>query len=196
MLDIRAKPISDFLDAVDRVLNSNTFIIEFEISSPNLSESLTKYLNSVYFIDHILKHDLERKWSNLHYYDYDDDCYKIRPGNLLKENFIIKLKDHQFDKKQYLIGMLTGKYGFYSFYSQNKTAVEAEIIVENFISYISKNKEWKLLIVEPDFLVNTTDLTEDSKFDMGYFEGESPCNSSTVIQCQDKSYLLLTNGIP
>lgn len=196
MFDISAKPISDFLDAVDSVLNSNTFILEFDNNSASIYESLTKYLKSGIFIDQILKYDLERKWSNLHYYDFDKNCYTVKTGNLVKEGFSIKLKDYQPDKNQYLIAMLTRELGFYSFYSKNKTLVEAETIVENFIYFISKGKEWKLYILEPDFLANTSNLTNESNYDISYFENESPCNSSAIIQCHEKSYLIITNGIP
>ncbi|MFN8259019.1 MAG: hypothetical protein U0W24_25240 [Bacteroidales bacterium] len=196
MLDLTSPPVSEFLDALDIVLNSNTFILAFENNSKGIKESLTEFLNSGYFEDQIIKQDLDRNWNNLHYFDDEKDCYLVRQGRLIKHNFTIKIKEQPLDKEFYLTGMLTGKSGFVSFYSKYKKEEEAKYIVCNFISFITNQQEYEIYCIEPDFLVNTADPHQDLGFYLTYFEGESPNNSSTVIQCHDKSYLLLTNGIP
>ena len=49
-LDISQKPIKTFLDSVDSVLNSNTFLLEFEIKTDNIKADLFDFIRSDSFL--------------------------------------------------------------------------------------------------------------------------------------------------
>ena len=112
--DISAKPNKDFLDNVDLVLNSNTFILPFNIRLNNVSDSLQLFLATDNFQNLMLQQDKDRGWNNMHYFDKAGQ-QKVKPGNLLKENFklkcagliFIKVKTHFYNcsiiGKSYLV---------------------------------------------------------------------------------------------
>lgn len=197
-MEIQEKPIKQFLDSVDIVLNSNTFIVEFEIVNNNLEQSLYEFLLSENFIGQLAQQDIQRDWHNLHYYDNKAYCFKIKSGNLLEKNFELKINTPLFDKKEYLTAMLTGDTGkgsFFSFYGNEMDRHKAEIIIDNLTDYLSAyTGEWDLFTVQPDFL-KCTSKNYGRGEDLKYFEGDYGNDTATIIKYKNTGFLILTNGI-
>lgn len=196
-IDISSEPVKFFLDAVDAVLNSHTFLLRFDIDAGNLEKSFLSFLHSELFMKQLAQQDTERGWNCLRYFDSITDTYKFRHGNILSDQLQLKISSSTFDKREYLIAMLTGdttKGSFFSFYGKQLERKKAEVIVDNMTSFISENSRWDLFIVHPDFLKNSAEVAGKSD-DLYYFEGGNANDTATVIRCSDKGFLILTNGI-
>lgn len=197
-MNISEKPIKHFLDSIDIVLNSNTFIVEFEIVNNNLERSLYEFLLSENFISQLAQQDIQRDWYNLHYFDYKTNSYKLKSGNLLENNFELKIDTSPFDKKEYLTAMLTGdtdKGNFFSFYGNEIDRHKAEIIIDNLTGYLSVyTGEWDLFTVQPVFL-KCTSKNYGKGEDLKYFEGDYGNDTATIIKYRNTGFLILTNGI-
>jgi hypothetical protein len=194
--NLAAEPIRQFMDAVDLVLNSNTFILEFPVTDRDIHSSLRSFLSSPGFQSELLRQDRERGWSNLCLYNSDNDSYEVRPGLVVRDNFVLKLSGPHVSKSQYLAAMIKGDTSigpFFSFYLKQRPKEEAEAIVNALTSYLFKDQSWELLIVETSFLWNATDRF--STGEIYYFEEEGGNNSATVIADEKFGYLILTNGI-
>lgn len=196
-MDISVKPIKTFLDAVDIVLNSNTFLLQFDSRSTDLKTELLNFLRSESFIEQLANQDKERSWFNMHYFDNRTESYKLRKGNILKDKIELKIKELESEKSEYLMAMLTGdtaKGRFFSFYSRQIDKEKARAIVDFFTSFLSVYANWRLFIIEPDFLKDAVEVYSKEK-DLRYFEGDYGNDTATIILTNDKAYLLLTNGI-
>ena len=189
-LDISSKPVKDFLDGLDTVLNSNTFLLTFEIVNNSLENSFEVFIKSDDLINQIIYQDSKRKWYNMQYFDNSDNTYKIYPGNLINNPLELKINLPEVDKREYLIAMLTGDTSigsFFSFYSYQKERAEAEMIIDNFISYLSKTSNWNLFVVQPNFLKdNVQEYAKDGE--IKYFYGKVKKTFffpkfETIIQC-------------
>lgn len=106
--DISQNPVKLFLDTVDSVLNSNTFLLKFELKTENMNLDFSNFIHSESFITQISDQDKEREWFNMHDFDYKTKMYKLRKGNILKDKFELEIKEIEEAKNEYLIGMLTG----------------------------------------------------------------------------------------
>ena len=104
ILSLNATPVKHFLDSVDIVLNSNTFIVEFEIANNAIEKSLKDFLLSAGFIEQLTRQDSERGWNNLHYFDTESNSYKVKSGNLSEPVSSLLLENPKCDKREYLIG--------------------------------------------------------------------------------------------
>lgn len=196
-LDISQKPIKTFLDSVDSVLNSNTFLLEFEIKTDNIKTDLLNFIRSDSFIRQISNQDIEREWFNMHDFDYKTKTHKIRKGSILKNKIELEIKEIENGKNEYLTAMLTGdttKGRFNSFYSKEIEKEKAKAIVENLTSYLSLYSNWKLFYVEPNFLKNAVEIYSKDE-ELKYFEGDYGNDTATIILTKNNGYLLLTNGI-
>ena len=194
---ISAKPIKTFLDTVDIVLNSNTFLLQFDSKTTDLNSEFLNFLQSESFIEQLAYQDRERSWFNLHYFDNKAENYKLRKGNILKDKIELKIKEVENEKIDYLTAMLTGdttKGRFFSFYSKQIDKEKARAIVDNFTSFLSVYENWRLFIIEPDFLKDAVEVYSKDE-DLRYFEGDYGNDTATIILTKDKGYLLLTNGI-
>jgi hypothetical protein len=195
--DISRNPIKLFLDTVDSVLNSNTFLLKFELKTENMNLYFSNFIHSESFITQISDQDKERKWFNMHDFDYKTKMYKLRKGKILKDKFELEIKEIEEAKKEYLIGMLTGdttKGRFNSFYSKQIKKEKAKAIVDNLISDLSLYANWKLFFVEPNFLKDALENNLKNKA-LYYFEGDFANDTATIILTKGNGYLLLTNGI-
>lgn len=196
-MDISAKPVNDFLDAVDEVMNSNTFILRFHIFSEDVKKSLEPFLKSENFINQLLAQDGERDWFNMQYFDDVTASFIIKPGNTLNENFELIISGPSVDKREYLIAMLTGDTSvgnFFSFYSKQKERKVAEAIVDDFVSYLPFSGNYELFTMKPNFLKNTYHSSAKEN-EIQYFDGDYGNDTATVITCGDTGYLILTNGV-
>ena len=134
----------------------------------------------------------------MRYFDLETDSYKLRQGSIIKDRIKLKIKNIEIEKSEYLVAMLTGdtaKGRFNSYYSKQITKEKAEAIVDNFTTFLSVDSQWKLFVVEPDFLKYAVDVYSRNE-DLSYFEGDCGNNTATVIVTNNKGFLLLTNGIP
>ena len=196
-MDISAKPIKTFLDSVDSVLNSNTFLLRFDSKGSDLNTEFLSFLQSDSFIEQLAYQDRERSWFNMHYFDNKTESYKLKKGNILKDNIELNIKEVENEKSEYLTAMLTGdttKGRFFSYYSKQIDKEKARAIVDNFTSFLSVYESWRLFIVEPDFLKDAVEVYSKEE-DLRYFEGDYGNDTATIILTKDKGYLLLTNGI-
>jgi hypothetical protein len=196
-MDISAKPIKTFLDSVDIVLNSNTFLLRFDSKNSDLNTEFLSFLQSDPFIEQLAYQDRERSWFNMHYFDNKTESYKLKKGNILKDNIELKVKEVENEKSEYLTAMLTGditKGRFFIYYSKQIDKEKARAIVDNFTSFLSVYESWRLFIVEPDFLKDAVEVYSKEE-DLRYFEGDYGNDTATIILTKDKGYLLLTNGI-
>lgn len=196
-MNISVKPIKSFLDAVDIVLNSNTFLLQFDLQSTDMKTELLNFLRSKSFIEQLANQDKERNWFNLHYFDNKNESYKLRKGNILKDKIELKIKELENEKSEYLMAMLTGdttKGRFFSFYSKQIDNEKARAVVDNFTSFLSAYANWRLFIIEPDFLKDAVEVYSKDE-DLRYFDGDYGNDTATVILTNDNAHLLLTNGI-
>ena len=194
--DISPEPIKIFLDAVDSVLNSNTFLLRFDIHSDRIEDSLLSFLKSDDFMKQLTHQDIARGWHNLYNYDEHTESYKLRRGTILKEPMQLKIEKRS-DKREYLTAMLTGdttKGRFFSFYGKQLELKKAEAIVDDLTSFLTDHRDWELWVVQPDFLKDGVE-TYSKNEDLHYFEGGNANDNAVVIKCDEKGFLLLTNGI-
>jgi hypothetical protein len=196
-MNVSPKPIKTFLDAVDLVLNSNTFLLHFYAKTSELNADLANFLKSESFMEQLAEQDKERGWYMLHYFDEQTESYRLRNGNILKDSIALSIEEVQQERMEYLRAMLRGdttKGPFFSFYAQQLGVEEARSIVDDFSSFISGHSEWRLFIIEPDFLKSAVEVYAQEG-DLRYFEGDYGNDSATVILTRENGYLLLTNGI-
>lgn len=181
-MDIEEKAIKDYLDAVDTVLNSNTFIFEFTIAG-DFEESLYTYLKSESFINQLFDEDTSRGWFNL-------DYHKNRKS-ILNKNFVLEVTECD-NGTEYLISFLTAE-NFYSFYNKQLSYEKAKSIVLNFTGFLTgvEYSAWKLYKIKPNFLKSDK---EAKKAEASYFENFGN-DAATVLAFENKGYLLLTNGM-
>ena len=199
MTHLSRKPIKDFLDAVDLVINSNTFLLHFQLSSGNIKEELSSFIRSDDFFRQITEQDAERRWYNMYNFNYIDDGYTLKPGKLVKKDFDLKFKKKLVGPKEYLAAMLTANYeigNFISYYGKQKQPEEAIRIVDDFIFDLTAGKDLVYYIIEPDFLARGGEDRQPDFCEIYYFEGLHASDSATLLVSEQNAYLLLTNGIP
>ena len=196
-INITEEPIRTFLDAVDSVLNSNTFLLAFDINTKDIREALWNFLNDPNFIQQLANQDKQRGWYNLHNLNLDTQTYELKKGNIVKDESQLKIEIPHFDRKEYLIAMLTGdttKGRFRSFYHKQLKREIAEAIVNSLSYYLFSNKNWALYIVYPDFLKDAIEVYSKDE-SLRYFEGDYGNDNASILKCGKKGFLLLTNGI-
>lgn len=185
--------IDDFLDSADLVLNSDTFLLEIPLLSPDLEKEVAAFMASESFQRSLLKADIARGWFNMHTFTNSEELVP-KPGNVVKPDFYLKLRQSTIGAKDYLEAMLTAdgrKGNFHSFYRRQKNAFDAERLASAFLRQISGGKDLSLYILEPDFLVDSPTDPDN----LYYFEGKG-CDNTALITTGESGYLLLTNGIP
>ncbi len=182
----------EFIEGVDQVLNSNTFLLEAIISyndSKQATADMTVFAESGDIEKQIIKQDAER-WGN----------YSVsqRKGKMVKPNPILNLTVlAEADALLYLRSMLTvektiGK--FWSPYSKAMERSKADAILEAFIWELTLGQKWKFYTLNIDFCYAYGDKSSKVKI-LHYFEDEYSSNSASLIVREDnKAFLLLTNG--
>jgi hypothetical protein len=199
MLNIDNKAISEFLDAADLVLNSNTFLLSYMPAYPDdVKSSLETYLTSKSFQAEIIKQDHDREWYNMQMFDEAINGYVAYNCNLLKPDFQLKLLKLPIETKQYLIGILMADHtvgNFFSPYQTTKSRQAAEKLVDAFLESIMDDDQLHTFSIVPDFLFNAGINLERNENTIHYFEGETACDSATLFCLPQRHFLLLTNGI-
>ena len=187
-----------FVDAANRVLNSNTFILSFPLNGRDPEIALPAFLTSPEFMDQLLTQDLARgSHGFFHVYDYEKETYAVRTGELVKDQTPITFSAPVVEKREYLIAFLTGdtsKGNFHSYYGTQLDHKDAAQIVDGLILHITRDNPWQLFTLEPDFLTSAPETDTDDN--LYYFEQDGANNNAALITLADSAYLILTNGIP
>jgi len=195
--NINDKHIKKFLDKLDVVLNSNTFLFHTQLNFLNLEktkEDFSEYIRSLKFLEEILLQDEIRKWNNFRKYRQVDK--KLIP--FIKEKFELKAEEIPDENKvMYLQNMLSIEQEnptFRSPYNKQISSIEAEKVVLNFLNVVVKGQKWKLIKFNTDFgYPGTFGNVDPSK--MSYFEGGACDTVTVVITEKNDGFIILTNGL-
>lgn len=187
-----------FLDTVDKVLNSNTFLLKTEVDFNSVKQTkveISNFIKSNDFIHQILEQDVIRNWNNY----YEINHAQENDINFVKSDFEIKLEELNENEALYhLRTMITVEKNNHNFWSPYNTQIDknkAMDIVNNFLYEITIDKKWKLFALNTDFGYSKTEK-RNKKTTQAYFEGDFGSDSASLIVREDKeAYLLLTNGI-
>lgn len=195
MIDIKNPNISTFLDAVDSVLNSNTFLLQTTVSADRgaIESQIEGFLKGDCEAQ-LFRQDEERDWHFLNIFDVETMSYQRREEVFVKPNLKVQVLCEVTDPNRYIVSMLTADPNignFKNFYGTQKSKLEAEEIVTGFLTELTKSKPFQTFALQPDFFYNKTDKVSE----LYYFEGENACDTATCFLCFDTCYLLLTNGI-
>jgi len=194
--------INRFLDEVDNVLNSNTFLIKLELDfsdSIQCQHQFTSFAKSEKLKSAVLKQDIERDWFNYHSVSNKGEYIIKEQGPLVKQNDEITPSELTKEKGlRHLSAMLTVEQNDHSFWSPYDKQIErnkAEALVKNFIDELTCQQDFKILTLNTSFMYNKVDKYSESQY-MAYFEGDYGSDSATIIKVADgTAFLLLTNGI-
>lgn len=195
-MNLNTPHIKAFLDGVDLVLNSNTFLLELKADftdAEKATEEVSEFIRSGTFKNQILKQDLERGWENYHYLGVPDV-----EGDLFKPNFRIELKELSNEASiDYLRNMLTIEQKESDFYSPYRNQMEknkAQQLVVNFLHELLLQMNWKLFQLNTDFSYTREEIRNENE--MAYFEGDYGSDSATLFVREDgRAFILLTNGL-
>lgn len=202
MIYLNQKYTKLFLDTVDTVLNSNTFLLKTEVDFDSIEElktDISNFIKSKDFTNQLLEQDVTRNWWNFQTFDSKGNHLSKCKTEFVKPNFEIQLDELDEEKALlYLRAMLTvekNNYNFWSPYDKQINTDKAIDIVKNFIYEIVVDKQWKFFTLNTDFGYSKTEK-RNKKTTMAYFEGDYGSDSASLIITEDKkAYLLLTNGI-
>ena len=200
------KAINKLLSAIDRVANSNSFLLEFSAdASTPVGEAFADFLKSGDFKRQMVEQDRERGWMNYSVLDLESGEYsgEARPGDFVVDDFQLDIRELGAEK---LRGRLTstltsGK----SFYRRAYGPEQAAEIVDEFLSYGIGLKEgeeqggWKFYDVLPNFLYRKDLVARkeqgEGKETLAFFDGEG-FDSCTLMRRGQSILALLTNGAP
>lgn len=191
--------VKAFLDAVDKVLNSRTFLLKINISFDNWQTQITDYLMSMQFDEAVVNQLAARDNEvlvdkNICFYKKNQPrfeaiaaakayCYTMLIGNL-NRNKKIKIP---------FLG-----YSFYSPYLKMLPENEARNIVNSFFKTLFASEQllatWA---ISPDFIRSKSQARAEGNGEFfTYFYGEDgiPMDSATLFIGSKTAYLLLTNG--
>ena len=194
--DISVAPVKKFLDAADQVLNSNTFLLCFDIINDDIAASLLHFLHSTHFMEQLAYQDKQRGWVNLWLRNTAGEPYRIRSGEIVKDSFVLMLSPVEANESTaYFIAMLTGdttRGRFCNYYNKAMPVIKGKAIVDNLIAFLTLGNDWKLFVAAPNFLQSKNDVKGNAIY---YFENDWGNNNAAVVVTKNTGYLLLTNGI-
>lgn len=182
-----------FLDAVDSVLNSNTFLLKIERGTEMLSdqEAIHQALFSKEFDQALYKADLNREWEIFHDSDVQGDelVYTPIPFNKGQE-LGLERQDTSFFPNL-LLGMLIAgdPSGFHSPYDKAKSPKEAKALLNNFLAELKLGSDTSYYKLDKSCLF----LPFDPKTELVYWDN-TPSDTLSAMLDADWIYFLLTNG--
>jgi len=196
--------IRAFLDAVDAVLNSNTFLLHIPQANSQMpvqqwQSQVENYLTSEQFDEDLLQQDVLRCWDNFTRSKSSSKYFKRKNRVQFKKSSITS---------NYLQAMLTDErivmipetlMPFYSPYRKGLKPQEANSLVRDFTSGLFAQEIWQLWTLSPDFLYSkgeSRSLEQPISF-LTYFEGSNcmATDSASLLISPQKAFLLLTNGV-
>ncbi|MCP4442174.1 MAG: hypothetical protein GY810_24970 [Aureispira sp.] len=199
---INTEEIRIFLDTVNKVLNSNTFILKTKANYLDLDiaqKEIKAFLMSKDFREGLMTQSKEHGWTNYHYYDKKD-------GNKLKPNERCRFVKNQFNltfepipKKKcgaYLRLMLMGDDPlgiFLSPYQKGVSKEEAVRVARTFLNCLLEKQQYRLFKLNTDFGYTHEELRGTK--DICYFSGGMSSDAATLIVREDNTaFMILTNG--
>lgn len=203
--NVAAKPIALFLDAVDAVLNSNTFLLPFARQGASVVSALQAFLHSPALAQELLQQDRQRDWYVFHCFDVEEMAYRPRRGlPLVLPHTQIIAQPLLGCGQVYLQDMLVcdgDKQLFFSPYQRPLSPPAAARLVADLLDCLMPNQPWQLWQIQPNFLrVRAPEQDGDGEWedseDWAYFEAGGSANTATVLLAQQQAYLLLSNGLP
>jgi hypothetical protein len=190
------------LDALDSVLNSNTFLLEDTVSADaDTAALLAEFFSSGRFRELLAQADAERGWHN---YAAPDDSEALDPTTTLDDRLYVgrgALSLAELDRsslRDELRSLLTTPQ---SPHHQQLTASDADALVDAFLSEVgvsSASDSWQFFRVAPDFLRSTGYATPEGAHAAtapAYFDG-GPFDRCLVLRHGPSLRVLLTNGAP
>ncbi len=191
-----------FLDSVDLVLNSNTFLLETTADFDSIAQTridISEFMALGGFKSQLLEQDLIRDWTN--YYSLNDhgEYTLTANGELVKPDFQIELtevsQEAAFHRLRAMLTVEPNSYNFRSPYHQEMEREKATTLVRNFLNSLMLALNWKAYLLNTDFCYSRVEQDQNPNV-TAYFEGDYGADSATLLVREDgKSYLLLTNGI-
>ena len=189
--------INKFLENVDIVLNSNTFLLNLTVDFNNTKKAqhqLEVFAYSGNLKAELLKQDIERDWLIFHTINEKDEYILLEDGYLVKLEVEISTEQGF----QYLRSMLTiepGKHNFWSPYNKQIAMDKANELVKNFLYAIANDQIIKFYTLNTNFIYNFSEIRNTDET-MAYFEGGYASDSATLLVREDSAaFMLLTNGI-
>jgi len=195
--------IKAFLDALDQVLNSNSFLLDcpIDLTIDDSASRLEALIRSQAFKDLLIEGDIERGWMNYGEWDPEANRYtRLHHGGHFHRAGC-SLTMHALDRaavRQRLVHLLTGTA---SPYHRQLSESAAAPLVGAFLDELlgEHPEEWAFLAVDPTFLHTSgyygNPTRPPGSDDFAYFDGGEG-DSSTVFYRRGATWMLLTNGSP
>ncbi|WP_049573068.1 hypothetical protein [Nonomuraea sp. SBT364] len=195
--DLASPAVDAFLDAVDAVMNSNTFLLKVRagarVTSGNRAETLSAFLRDPLFHDMMLAADRSRNWGNLQPAAPGGSSlvlHGVRPvvRDLGREGFEGRLR--------WMLQRAFSPYGRH-LDDERAEAVLGPLPEALFgaAGAAPGQEEWSFCDVRPDFLRSTGYYTGEPCPESAYFDG-GPSDTATFFYSGEVFHLLLTNGSP
>lgn len=215
--DLDCPGVSAFLDAVDTVMNSNTFLLKVRVDRPitvgGLRDTLGRFLGGPLFGDMMLAADRTRDWWMLHHAPFEvnekeDTGWRVQNG--------LVLDDARLDLGRIDIVAFTARLRWMlreapSPYRRHLGEEHAQDLIgalfRDLFGPLSwplatpmaqrcwAEARWSFYTLRPDFLRSTEYYTGKPCPDLAYFDGGAADTAMFFYQ-DDVFYLLLTNGSP
>ncbi|MCG8456915.1 MAG: hypothetical protein MI919_11595 [Holophagales bacterium] len=199
--------VKAYLDAVDRVANSNTFLLAAGDRLGSLTPAgIFDFLDSPAFSAAMYECDAERGWFNLH--DTTDlpeqiesvrDLYSPRPGELLCVEEPTQLDVVPLTREALREKLLWLLVGVWSPYRENLPDREAAVLVDGFLYAIEGDGVIaSAALCEPDFLHSAEYFRADDDFEpepLAYFGGAA-ADLAAFFLAGANGYVILANGMP
>ena len=199
--------VKAYLDAVDKVANSNTFLLAAGDGLRSLTPAgIFEFLSSDAFAAAMYACDAERGWFNLH--DPVDppeqvqnvkDLYMPRPGEFLcvdkpaQLDVALVTREALREKLQWLLVGVRSPYG------GNLPKREAAPLVNGFLSAIEREGAIvSAALCDPSFLHSTQYWTADDDFEpepLAFFDGGGS-DVAAFFKAGIHGYVVLANGSP
>lgn len=196
-------PIGAFLDALDEVLNSNSFLLDCPIDElqPDAESRLTELIRGPIFKDLLIAADIERGWKNYGEWDWETERYERlhHSGDFFIPD--VRLQVARLDypaARRRMIDLLAHTY---SPYHKQLPEADAVAVTDRFLDELLEGDPtgWTFLAVAPDFLHTSGYFGHPTRSperdDFCYFDG-GDADSCTVFHRPGKTFMLLTNGSP
>jgi hypothetical protein len=179
--------IDAYLDAVDRVMNSNTLLVEGARPPGEIGESLATFLHSPAFLEAFLQQDLARHWTNHHEWG---EPPVPRPGTPVLEGAApvlspLTLREAGERMAWYLEGAP-------SWYACRLVAGAAGPLAGGCLAALAEQLPGvQAASLSVDFLRARSRADEG----LAYFD-DTPCDGAILFWNTDRLVILLTNGSP
>jgi hypothetical protein len=208
MLHLHFPAVKAFLDQLDNILNSRTFLLSLPFlnhrqPAAEWQQKLSEYLHSQAFTADMIAQYAARRWSNF----VELQGAEFRPKALPRFERIVYFRSYLAamliaDHSQ-LIACSDSGIAFYSPYQKNLPPKKAPSFVNAFLAglFASNAGRIEAWALSTDFIAASSDIDWADQAPRGrnwlyYFDGWTgiPTDSATLLMNEERAYLLLTNG--